>query len=101
MARIGSKAARRSELDLARRSLADRRLGADQVARIKDPTRVRYQRSHGTRALFTASFTSNPLVDDLVDKWAHRWNVSRSNVIRQAILRANALWEREEARSGS
>ena len=42
------------------------------------------------------SFTAPAEIDDLIDKWAAYWVLSRSAVIRQAILMADISWSKRD-----
>lgn len=70
-----------------------RRRQRNQVAVMKTgEIRTRSQRSGVTA---TMSFTAPVEIDQIIDRWANEWNMSRSAVIRQAILRADLHWRRE------
>jgi len=70
-----------------------RRLQRNQVALLK--SRERRTRSQEPGCTATLSFTAPTQIDDIIDKWASQWNISRSAVIRQAILRADLHWQKE------
>ncbi len=53
--------------------------------------RINSRPSAGVTA--TVSFTGTHEIDLIVDRWAHEYNISRSAVIRQAILLADQQWE--------
>lgn len=53
--------------------------------------RINSRPSAGVTA--TLSFTGTHEIDLIVDRWAHEYNISRSAVIRQAILLADQQWE--------
>ena len=70
-----------------------RRLQRNQVAILK--TGEKRTRSQPKGVTATLSFTAPVEIDDVIDKWAAHWNISRSAVIRQAILRADLAWKRD------
>lgn len=70
-----------------------RRLQRNQVAIMK--TGEKRTRSQKSGVTATLSFTAPIEIDEIIDRWAATWNMSRSAVIRQAILRADLHWRRE------
>lgn len=70
-----------------------RKLQRNQVAVLK--TGERRTRSQRSGVTATMSFTAPIEIDEIIDRWAAHWNMSRSAVIRQAILRADLHWRRE------
>lgn len=69
-----------------------RRQQRNQVAILKTGEKRTRSQKEGVTA--TLSFTAPREIDTLIDKWAAEWNLSRSAVIRQAILRADLHWQR-------
>lgn len=78
-------------------SLGSRRQQTDQIALLKAGGRNRRQQrweDGTTRTTFTASFTLTTPIDQLIDKWAAKKNRARAEIVRQAIMLADAHWSK-------
>ncbi|NBR00641.1 MAG: hypothetical protein EBT79_12475 [Actinobacteria bacterium] len=58
------------------------------------PRRVNSRPNPGVTG--TMSFSATHEIDLIIDRWSAAFNISRSAIIRQAILLANDKWESEE-----
>lgn len=71
-----------------------RLLSQVQLVKIGRQRRTNRRKYPGVTA--TMSFTAPAEIDAILDRWASKWDVSRSTVFRQAVLLANDKWESEE-----
>lgn len=65
-------------------------------ALLKTGGRRRYQRKmiEGTARTVTISFAGTETIDQIIDRWAVEHHASRSQVIRGALLLADAHWSK-------
>jgi hypothetical protein len=78
--------------------IPQRSLQVNEAHRLKTG-RKRYQRkrTEGSRTV-TISFTGTSTIDQIIDRWAVEYDASRSQVIRGALLLADAQWSRRHGR---
>lgn len=72
-----------------------RAIQQNQAAQLKLGGRKRYQRkkTEGSRTV-TISFAGTETIDQIIDRWAVEHHASRSEIIRGALLLADAHWSK-------
>ncbi|MEY2711280.1 MAG: hypothetical protein RL487_1063 [Actinomycetota bacterium] len=75
--------------------VAARKHQPSQAAILKTGRRRRVNSRPNPGVTGTMSFSATFEIDQMIDRWSAAFNISRSAVLRQAILLANDKWESE------